>query len=414
MNWSDAAWIAVFGLVFIGGFYLSLRLHGGVATPLFFFVGGYCTSIVLYHLRLFRFPAVSAVTHLIVILSLAAFALGAMLGSARPQRPRGVPDLRGLSLFLYVTAALSTLGWSLPLAIIVAKYGTAHLMTNLWILQFEFQMQFVGYLNLLGILVFPTFLIKSRHLGVGWFDRLLVLSAFMGLLLAGIKSYLVYSLFCGVLVHSAASPRAVKIRNLAILGVAVLLFFIGYNQVIDVLGVTEYPESSIPGTVSFLDRPYLYFAGVLPAMEQVVNGGMPPQPVPGMVTLQPFWKIVGDLLGIVDPVPQYLPEVAIGPSDFNVYSFAGEVFWDWGAAGVVVCSLLLGWALTALYRRAYTAGFWMNSLLYAVFGYGAVIAFFLYYYRFNSFFLAGYVIVLGLASCWATSRRTRPTPDAAG
>jgi oligosaccharide repeat unit polymerase len=413
LNWSDAAWIAVFGLLFVGCLYLSLRLHGGVATPLFFFVGGYCISIGLYHLRLFRFPDVSVVTHLIVILSLAAFALGAMLASARKRRPRGAPDVRGLSIFFYGTAALSTLGWSLPLAIIVAKYGTAHLMTNLWILQFEFQMQFIGYLNLLGILVFPTFLIKNRHLGAGWFDRLLVLSALVGLLLAGIKSYLVYSMFCGVLVHSAASPRAVKIRNLAILGASVLLFFVGYNRVIDVLGVTEYPESRIPEAVSYLDRPYLYFAGALPAMEQVVGGGMAPRPVPGMVTLQPLWKIAGDLLGIVDPVPQYLPEVAIGPSDFNVYSFAGEVFWDWGAAGVAACSLLLGWALTALFRSACTTGFWMDSLLYAVFGYGAVIAFFLYYYRFNSFFLAGYVTAAGLTSCWAVSRHSRPTPDAA-
>lgn len=414
MSWFDAVWIAVFCSLLAGGTYLSLRLHGGVVTPLLFFVGGYCISIVLYHLRLFPFPAVSVVTHMIVILSLAAFTLGSMLGSTRKQRPCKAPDLRGLSVFFYGTAALSTFGWSLPLAIIVAKYGTAHLMTNLWILQYEFQMQFIGYLNLLGILVIPTFMIKRRHHGARWFDRLLVLSALSGLILAGIKSYLVYSLFCGVLVHSAVSPRAVKIRDLAILGVSVLLFFVGYNQVIDVLGVTEYPESCIPESVSFLDRPYLYFAGVLPAMEQVVSGGMPPQPVPGMVTLQPFWKIVGDLLGIIDPVPQYLPEVAIGPSGFNVYSFAGELFWDWGAGGVVVCSLLLGWALTALYRRACTAGFWLNSLLYAVFGYGAVIAFFLYYYRFNSFFLAGYVVVAGLASCWAVSRCTGPTPDAAG
>ena len=414
MNWLDAAWIAVFGLLLVAGFYLSLRLHGGVATPLFFFVGGYCISIALYHLRLFNFPTVSVVTHLIVILSLAAFTLGSMLGSTRTQRPRRSPDLRGLSTFFYGTAAVSALGWSLPLAIIVAKYGTAHLLTNLWILQYEFQMQFIGYLNLLGILVFPTFLIKRHHHGATWFDRLLVLSAILGLILAGIKSYLVYSLFCGVLVHSAVSPRAVKIRDLTILGVSVLLFFVGYNQVIDVLGVTEFPESRIPESMSFLDRPYLYFAGALPAMEQVVSGGMPPKPIPGMVTLQPLWKIAGDLLGIIDPVPQYLPDVAIGPSDFNVYSFAGEVFWDWGVAGVVVCSLLLGWTLTALYRRACTAGFWLTSLLYAVFGYGAVIAFFLYYYRFNSFFLAGYVVVVGLASCWAVSRRTCPTPDAAG
>ncbi|MBK6899698.1 MAG: hypothetical protein IPH09_10630 [bacterium] len=51
---------------------------------------------------------------------------------------------------------MATMGWILPLAVILARYGPGHLLVNLWILQYEFQMQFLGYLNLVGILVFPA------------------------------------------------------------------------------------------------------------------------------------------------------------------------------------------------------------------------------------------------------------------
>lgn len=410
MTWSGLIWIVVFGLIFVGSLILSLRLHGGVATPLFFFSGGYCISVVLYHLRLLHYPSVSIATHLIVILSLAAFTLGALLGSARPVDTRRNPDANGLAVFFYTTAVLATVGWVLPLAIILTRYGPGHLMVNMWILEYEFQMQFIGYLNLLGILVFPTFLIKRSRIGARWLDRILVPLSFVGLILAGNKTYLVFALFGGVMAHSVESPWSVKIRHLMVLGAAVLAFFVGYNQLIDV-GAPKFPASRIPDPLAFLERPYHYFTGALPAMEQVVRGNMPPRPVPGFVTLQPFWKLFGGLMGLVGPVPKNLPDVAIGPYAFNVYSFAGEVCWDWGPAGVAALSLLLGWSLTALYRRAGAAGLWMNTLLYAVCGYGAVIAFFAYYYGFNMFFLVGYVLVAGSATHWASSRPPRPTPD---
>ena len=414
MTWFDVIWIAIFIMIFTAATALSLRLHGGVATPLLFFIGGYCIAVVLYHLRLFHYPDVSIETHLAVILSLAAFALGALLGAARPRYVSRPWDHRGLSLFFYTTTVLSTLGWSLPLAIILARHGAAHLLANMWILEYEFQMQFIGYLNLLGVLVFPAFLIKGRRSGARAIDWIFLASSFIGLFLAGNKSYLVYALFGGVLAHSTISPRAVKIRHLLILGWAVLAFFVAYNQIIDVLGASAFTESKIPGPVAFLERPYHYFTGALPAMEQVVRGLMPPRPVPSFATLQPLWKVAGDLLGIVDPIPRALPEVNIGPYAFNVYSFAGEVYWDWGPIGVGVLSLLLGWTLTKLYLRASADGIWEMTLLYAVFGYGAVTAFFLYYYRFNTFFLAGYIVIAGAAARWVSSRSPRPTPDAPG
>ncbi|NTV97048.1 MAG: oligosaccharide repeat unit polymerase [Thiobacillus sp.] len=414
MTWVDVAWIVVFASLLAGCFILSLRLYRGVATPLFFFAGGYCVSVILYHLRLFEYPDVSLTTHLIVMLSIAAFLLGALLGTPGRKTPHRHSDPGGLNLFFYATAVIAIIGWIIPLLVILGRYGTGHLLANLWILQYEFQMQFLGYLNLVGILVFPASQIKRKHGGLIWIDVVLVLLSLVGLVLAGNKSYLVYSLFGGVLVRSTNSADAVKVRHLVYLGVGVLLFFVIYNQFVDVLGIPQYPGSRIPAPLSFLERPYHYFTGALPAMEQIVHGEMPPRPVPGFVIFQPFWKVCGDLFGLIEPFPKVLPEVVIGPYAFNVYSFAGEVCWDLGPAGVALLSLLLGWALTSLQRRACEGGHWMGSMFYAVFGYGAVIAFFLYYYRFNTYFLAGYVVAAGMLSTWASSRPPRPTPSTSG
>ncbi|MBK6899699.1 MAG: hypothetical protein IPH09_10635 [bacterium] len=86
-------------LIFVGCLILSLRLYRGVATPLFFFAGGYCVSVILYHLRLFEYPDVSLTTHLVVMLSIAAFRLGGAAGDDGREGSRRDPATRAASPF---------------------------------------------------------------------------------------------------------------------------------------------------------------------------------------------------------------------------------------------------------------------------------------------------------------------------
>ncbi len=167
-----------------------------------------------------------------------------------------------------------------------------------------------------------------------------------------------------------------------------------YDQVIDTLGFRGFQGSSMPQSIKFLERPYFYFSGVWPAVDQIVAYVEPNQPVTGFVVLQPFWKIAADLLGLVEPIPRALPFVAIGPYDFNVYSYTGEIYWEWGPVGVLLFSAGLGWLSSLLYRIARCSSFWLYKLAYAIFGYGVVISFFLYYFRFNMMFLGIYAALM--------------------
>jgi oligosaccharide repeat unit polymerase len=181
------------------------------------------------------------------------------------------------------------------------------------------------------------------------------------------------------------------------------------NKLIDVFVATQFPGSSFPDALKFLERPYYYVTGAWPAMDMIIQGQIDPAPVPGFVTFEPFWKIVADFFGIVEPIPRALPLVPVGPYFFNVYSLAGEVYWDWGVPGLLVFSAAIGGIITRLYLEARRRAFWGSALLYAIIGYGAVISFFLFYFRFTMFTLVCYTLVAGYLPVGIRGRAKRLT-----
>ncbi|MBK6899697.1 MAG: hypothetical protein IPH09_10625 [bacterium] len=170
-------------------------------------------------------------------------------------------------------------------------------------------------------------------------------------MLAGNKSYLVYALFGGVLVRSTNSADAVKVRHLVLLGTGVLLFFVIYNQFVDVLGIPQYPGSRIPDSLSFLERPYHYFTGALPAMEQVVRGTCRRGPSPASSPCSRSGSSSATCWGswVLSPETARCRHRLLCLQ--CVLVCRGSVLGS-GAAGVAALSLLLGWSLTSLYRRA--------------------------------------------------------------
>ena len=131
-------------------------------------------------------------------------------------------------------------------------------------------------------------------------------------------------------------------------------------------------------------------------MDVLVTQPVPPaQPIFGYVTLQPIWKLLGDGLKIIEPVPQYLPPVDISATDFNVYAFIGEIYWDFGLLGVTLLSFLFGSLITKLYIKAKSGGSWMDKLLYSLVAYLLAISFFNYFLRFETVVLLCYVLIIG-------------------
>ena len=376
MSPADFAWLPLFLALGLGGLAASRRLYGHWFTPLSVFLGINSASLFMYHLRIVELSDVSLLTHLVVLSALGVFSLGAMIATpargtlAGLESRRRSVDARNIAEFFYITAILATLGWLIAAGILVGRFGLGILLRNVWMLQLTFQMQFIGYLNMIGILVLPTFVVKGGVGTLRWYDFLFLLSAVLGLMLAGIKAYLVYSILAGLMAWSTVRPDRFRFSYFAS-GMAVLLvFFVIYTAKVDVFAVETFARNEGADRVAVLLRPLVYFTGSWPAMDNLVTGQMEESLHFGAVTLQPIWKILGEGLGLVDPVPFALPFTFIGATPFNVYSFFGEVYWDWKWPGVLVFSFLLGILSTRLYLRARLWSYWGHTLIYAIIGYG--------------------------------------------
>jgi oligosaccharide repeat unit polymerase len=398
MATGDILWFLAINTLAIVLLTVARRRYGDHMTPLGIFVGINSLSLAAYHLRLLEYYDVSMRTHLIIMLSLLSFSAAVLI--CLPNQ-KNIDSTKHFAVapsdkIFYLVAGMSILGWILSLYILVIRYGVSHLLANAWILEKEFQMQFIGYLNLFGILIMPM-LVARRLLGVvRRIDVFLVILTLVGLLLAGVKQYIIFTSVSSVVVFSVLRPGRIGIKHMVIVLVAVILFFVCYDAVVDIFGSRLFPGSQFPASLSFLERPYLYLTGSWPAMDKLVSGEGPPQPVLGYITLQPIWKLLGDGLGIVEPVERFLPFLDIGAHGFNVYSFCGEVFWDYGVVGVVLVSFLLGWFMARLYAAARSGRHWVYPVAYGLMAYGLVLSFFSYYYRFELLLLTGLVLLLGL------------------
>lgn len=400
MNPADFAWLPVFLVTGLASVAASLRLYGHWFSPLSIFVGVNSASLFMYHLRFVEFSGVSLATHLIVLAAFVAFLAGTLIAgtgrgalpAARVRQPR---DVRNLSLFFNITGTLATLGWLIAAGILAQRYGLGNLVRNIWLLQLTFQMQFIGYLNMIGILVLPAFVIKAGTGTRRWYDHLILASAIFGLLLAGIKAYVFYSVITALTAWSAVRPDRFRFLVPVLALVMVVVFFVVYTEKVDVFVTESFAGSESTEKFGAFLRPYVYFAGPWPAMDTLVTGEMEERLHFGAVTLEPVWKILGEGLGLVESVPFALPFTFIGVVPFNVYSFFGEVYWDWGWPGVMAVSFLLGLLSARLYLRARRPGYWGHILIYAIVAYGVFLTCFNYNFRFNMVVMLLYTYGLG-------------------
>ena len=398
-SFADILWIVFFGALTAGAALLSRLKFGDAITPLSIFVGMTSLSVSAYHLHLVGFIEVSVATHVVIVGAFLAFFVG---WAVVPGIPAGEPrhrdgvDSRGLAAFFYITALISFVGWSIALYLLASRHTLAGLLSRPWLLQDEFQMRFVGYLNLLGIVVLPACAMKwvlGRRRAI---DVVAVASALWGLFLAGIKTYLVLAVVMMALTLTALRARSIRVKHLLVGGILGLCFFVYYQRTIDVFVVPTARNSWFLQRLDWLEMPYLYLAGPFAAAERIVGGGAPEQPISAYVTLQPVWKLLGDGLHFIRPVPPYLPFVPIGDGVIiNVYGLVGEVVWDLGVAGALAVIALIALATTALYGRARQRGSWPAGLLYGIAACPVVLSFFLYFYRFELFVLLVWAGVLG-------------------
>lgn len=408
----------IIALLSLGGFRLSRIIYRDLFAPLGLFVGLNLGSLALYQLQLLPLTAIQNKAYILIAGSLLAFSAGSILGTpdywrdAKPKvRSPSFPNKRntaGLPLFFFGTALLASFGWILQLFFVIRDLSFDELIAQPYVLQVSFQQRYIGYLNLLGILVLPGFVLftlncrRFRLLGV-----LASMSALFGLLLAGIKSYLVFSFALAFLVFTNTKPGKLGVRHLLFLALFLIGFMGLYDRYIDTYVTKQFPGSRIPGQFAFLERPYLYMVGAWPAMSIIMEKPLD-LPVPAYHSLNFAWKMVGSGLGMVGAMPLKEPYVNIGAGEFNVYTFIGGLYSDFGWIGTVLGCFVLGFSATYLYCRAQDRKTWIASLTAGIVNYGIFISFFSFYYRFNLIFLIVYTaLVGGMCAVFSANIRSR-------
>lgn len=405
MNIEGFCLFLIFSFLAMASFYISRLLYGDYFAPLGIFLGINLLSLSLYHLKLIPLKNLSLEAYGLIALSFYSFGLGvvAATSSIFIIKTKSIPAIgrisnslsskQALLAFYYITAILATSGW----LFLLFNYLSSYSLKDIHLLQYYFQSQpFIGYLNLLGILVLPIFfLLKMIRCKITVISIFFVLSAIIGLFLAGIKTYFIFSLVVSFLVVSIFKPSKLKFKHLLALIFLVLAFFIAYNQLIDIFIGRNIYSSIIPEELSFLRSPYGYITGPWPAMSTIMENP-PDQPHWGFVTFHFLWKIMGAGLGLIPSVPNVEPGVDIGASsNFNVYGLIGGIYWDFGVFGPLFGCFILAFISTRLYLAARKYRNWITIICSSVFSYGLFISFFLYYYRIHILFLILYIIIIG-------------------
>lgn len=395
----------LFSVLAVGSLWLARFLYDDRFAPLGLYLGVTFSTLALWHLKLVSLIPISLLAYFIIMISVVGFIFGVfvatpknrLLPSGAINDYRSIVKGRGLKSFFYVIGVLSTIGWMILLYMFAQEYSLATVWEKPSLLQTGFQSRrYVGYLNLLGILVLPTYviLVHSRS-RAGWLSVALVISALIGLLLAGIKSYLVFSFVTAFLVWGNYRRTGAPLRIMVIMAVCFIVFMILYNQIIDIYVPNQGAESALSTIAPGLYRPYVYMVGSWSALTVLADNPLP-QPVWAYQSLMFVWKILGSWLGLIDLLPisdGYLEIADQGTQGYNVYSMAGGLYWDSGVIGVLLGSAFWGWVSTSLYEKARKSHDWAWVLCCSIINYGLFLSFFTYYFTFNLLFLFSVVLV---------------------
>lgn len=366
-------------------------------------------SLGLWHLRFVPLIGLSPEVYLVALLSVISVFVGSFVACpwcsknitrSRKITIKGVSGV-GLRVFFWLIVTLASLGWMVLLSQFMASHDASAIWESPYVLQNSFQAQYIGYLNLTGVLALPTFVLLRKAKLVRLRHMFVLISPIFGLLLAGIKSYIIFSSVTAFLIYTMISDSKGRSYQLALLAAGGLVFFVLYDRIVDVFVSLDTPSSG-SSAVDALIRPYVYVTGGWSALFVVSEEGLS-QPHWGYYSLMWLWKILGDGFGLISPVLESSRYVEIGVESgitTNVYTFAGSLYWDFGLIGVVLGGTGWGFIATKFYAIAKSKKSWVWLLLAALLNYGMFLSFMTYYYQFNMLYLIVITIILYYVSQW--------------
>ena len=391
--------------------YVSQRVFGDAFAPIGLFLGMNLASFALYLAGGVPYFEPSRDLILMFGVIVATFVGGSLLAdhellltgvsAFREATRRGDEQRYFARRFFIATAMLGLIGWLALGYLLSRRMSLLLVLANPDMLQSEFQtVPFVGYLNVLNILVGPAFVLLWRRYGYfRWWMLLALLSGLVGLFLAGIKSYFTFGVMGTVMTYFSFDRSPKNILRLGGVMAFALTFFVFYDTFIDVgVAVGKPPWYN----------PYDYVAGSWPALGELITGTAPDRPMPGLHLFYSFYKLRNLFFPSYGELPGYVLDFRSIPGPFNVYTMNGESFYDFGWIGVVVFLAAFAYLVTRVRLRAVRSDRAMDHMLGGIVGYFIFMSFFV---SFITHFFAHVMIVYVLLWRVAESRALRRVPS---
>jgi oligosaccharide repeat unit polymerase len=347
---------------------LSRKLYRDVFAPLCTYVSMWLVCLLLFRLRLVGYYELEPRTIALIAGSLIAFAVGCLLAHRRAISREGAGDLRrtiDLGSLEFVIKALIALNFAGALIFAYqmnSAYGISTYFTDPAVIRKDFaEWTRVGALGLFMMLDYPLIVSAWVHYlltrKLRWFTVLAVpLVSIQTFLKTDRGSLTIYAITCIALWIYWHDWRALNwrmVRRLAISVVLLLAYFLAigslYGKLVsmqaDVFNPADLSVTSQVGLV--LVTPYIYatspISGFQEAMRDVGTLSW------GMHTFFPIARVLYSV-GILQDRPEPVDfDYYFVPIPVNTYTHLFAFYQDFGAAGVILLPLVLGFVETRLY-----------------------------------------------------------------
>lgn len=400
----------------------SEKFNRRIITPVTVYIGVNTVAVFLFLLNLLPYNQLNILAFLILIISEVALMFGSVLGMAivsdigKKYRTRVCKDIKNINvkqayiidhdlktvkLSLKIIGIVSTIGWIYAfINIMLSQYSISFLLQNPhYIGVTGITMQYLGYVNLLGIWVFPMYCYCYIKKKVSRIDFLFVLSAFLGLFLTGIKTYIIISLITGLFVYVHLSYK-IKWKNIIITSIIILAFFIFYNYYIDPwVSRIVISGSKFPSILKPLEQPYRYLSGPFAGFSSLVSYDSL-FPYKGFVVFSWVFKLLSFFNLFDGDTTSYFDSISIGSDtlSINVYTMVGEAYLDLGIFGILFLFFILGLITTMLFEAGKDSKNLVSLFVSSLLMYCLFISFFAYYLGFNILVLIlGGALVLNIS-----------------
>lgn len=395
------------------------RLTGRTYTPLALFAVCWLGPLALHDLYLVDYEPLKPALALAVYGSFACFALGyaaVMLALAPHRRPLDEDDLtarlrpRALTVACLVATGGGVVATVVQTRAVIAQFGLIGFLANPLEVREEFSLSGWGALFLLNALVPPLLVLRHRARG-GRVDRLAVLlglAAAVSLVAANQKQALIKSVVIGAVV-ATLWERRVRLRGVAVAGLLLLLFFVGYARVTspyyhgDHRFYVRDGHIHLPTALAPLGNPYHYIAQGFANLQVLADDQE--WFTDGKQTLRPLRYLWIRAQGSHE-IESHHGRYYYAPLFGNVHTYLRPFLGDGGVPLALLGSAALGLLVAWLYLEILCGGRVWLAPCWGVAGWCLFISFFSNHWTyFGTLILLGAALLLGAFVAGPAPRR---------